>query len=104
MTSLTCKVSNCSYNDDSMCCRGDICVGGCNKNDCSGTSCESFMQQGEAVYQNSTSHASSIIDIDCEAVKCIYNSNYKCKAKKVEILGNGAMNSAGTVCGTFIEQ
>ena len=104
MTDLSCKVSNCAYNQDCLCCKGEISVGTTGAKNETGTCCDSFMQQGEQVYQNSTCHASSLIDIDCEAVKCIYNDNYKCKAKKVDILGNGAMNREGTLCGTYREQ
>ena len=30
------------------------------------------------------------ISIDCEATKCVYNSNYKCHAEHVDIKGGGA--------------
>ncbi|HCI23437.1 MAG TPA: DUF1540 domain-containing protein, partial [Lachnospiraceae bacterium] len=41
---------------------------------------------------------------DCEAVKCIYNADYRCKAEKVAIKGNSANSSMETVCATFKEK
>ena len=49
-------------------------------------------------------HPSKTISIDCEAVKCVYNSNYKCHADHVDIKGCGACDCKGTVCATFSEK
>ena len=49
-------------------------------------------------------HPSPTISIDCEAVKCIYNADYRCKAEKVAIKGNSANSSMETVCATFKEK
>jgi hypothetical protein len=37
-------------------------------------------------------------------VKCVYNSNYKCIAERVDIKGHGAGESKETVCATFKEK
>ncbi len=103
MAELCCKVTNCTYNKDNLCCKGDIMVGGTNACECGETCCASFAQRKENSHTNATSHPSHTISIDCEATNCEFNSDYKCKAKKVDILGNGALNSAGTSCGTFRE-
>lgn len=82
MANLKCVVENCTYNKDCLCSKGDIMVGGKHACDCDGTCCESFAQkrEGRESFSNSLSHPSHTISIDCEAVKCIYNSNYKCVA------------------------
>lgn len=106
MADLKCGVENCTYNEEHYCCKGDIMVGG--KHACSTeeTSCESFAQrkEGNDSYTSSLSHPSKAISIDCEAVKCVYNSNYKCVANHVDIAGNGANASRETACATFKER
>lgn len=106
MAELKCAVENCTYNDQRLCCKGDIMVGGKHACDCDETCCESFAQQREGMdsFKSSVTHPSSTISIDCEAVKCIYNSNYKCHADHVDITGGGACNCAQTSCATFTER
>jgi hypothetical protein len=53
---------------------------------------------------SSLDHPCRTISIDCEAVKCVYNSNYKCHAQHVDIKGAGACNCQGTECSTFREE
>ena len=106
MADLKCVVENCTYNKDCMCSKGDIMVGGKHACDCDGTCCESFAQkrEGRESFSNSLSHPSHTISIDCEAVKCIYNSNYKCVADHVDIKGCGACDCRETACATFTEK
>lgn len=103
---LKCVVENCTYNKDCLCSKGDIMVGGKHACDCDGTCCESFAQkrEGRESFSNSLSHPSHTISIDCEAVKCIYNSNYKCVAEHVDIKGCGAGDCRETACATFSEK
>ena len=98
MADLKCVVENCTYNKDCLCSKGDIMVGGKHACDCDGTCCESFAQkrEGRESFSNSLSHPSHTISIDCEAVKCIYNSNYKCVAEHVDIKGCGASDCRET--------
>jgi hypothetical protein len=49
-------------------------------------------------------HPSKTISIDCEAVKCVYNTNYKCHAEHVDIRGCGACDCESTACATFKER
>ena len=44
------------------------------------------------------------ISIDCEAVKCVFNTNYKCYAEHVDIKGCGACDCRETACATFKEK
>ena len=106
MAELKCQVENCTYNKEKLCSKGDIMVGG--KHACSteDTCCESFAQkrEGRDSYTSALDHPSKIISIDCEAVKCMYNKNYKCIAERVDISGLGACDSRETACATFKEK
>ena len=106
MAELKCGVENCTYNKEHYCSKGDIMVGGKHAHKEEETCCESFAQRrGETnAYTSSLSHPGKIISIDCEAVKCVYNSNYKCVAEHVDITGNGAGDSRETACATFTEK
>ena len=48
-------------------------------------------------------HCDITISIDCEAEKCMYNSNYKCTASHVDIRGCHACDCRETACDTFRE-
>ena len=106
MADLKCAVENCSYNDSHLCCKGDIMVGGRHADDSDATCCESFFPQKEGMdsFKSSVTHPSPTISIDCEAAKCIYNTNYKCHADHVDIKGCGACDCQQTSCATFTEQ
>jgi len=104
MANLNCSVRNCTYNKDENCCKGDIMVGGkhaCREDE---TCCESFRDAKNDRYTSSLEHPCKTISIDCEAVKCVYNSNYKCIAEHVDIMGAGADESRETACATFKEK
>lgn len=106
MADLKCGVESCTYNDQHLCGKGDIMVGGRHACDCDETCCESFLQHREGLdsFKSSVVHPSPTISIDCEAVKCIYNSNYKCHADHVDIQGSGACDCGQTACATFTEK
>ena len=106
MAELKCAVESCTYNKEKYCSKGDIMVGGKHAEKEDETCCESFarIREGHDAYTSALSHPSRIISIDCEAVKCIYNSNYKCIADHVDIKGSGADASKETACATFKER
>ncbi len=104
MAELKCNAESCTYNKSEYCCKGDIMVGGKHACDCDETCCESFAEKRDDSYTSALEHPSKIISIDCEASKCVYNSNYKCLADKVEIKGCGASDCGETACGTFKEE
>ena len=103
MAQLDCTVENCLYNKDKYCCKGDIMVGGKHAHKSEETCCDSFAQRKEDSYTSAMEHPYRTISIDCEAVKCIYNSNYKCIAEHVDIKGCGACDCEETACATFRE-
>ena len=77
MAELLCRVENCTYNQDCLCCKGEISVGGehaCREDK---TCCESFREQG---------------------------STTMCRAEHVDIKGCGACDCTETACATFREQ
>lgn len=104
MADLNCGVQNCSYNKDNCCCKGDIMVGGKHACEADCTCCESFRERKGDSFSNAISHPSQTISIDCEAIKCIYNNDYRCHATHVDIKGNQAKSSMETLCATFQEK
>ena len=104
MAELKCAVDTCVYNNSECCCTGDIMVGGMRALSCEETCCESFREKKGDRATNEAKHPSRTISIDCEAVKCIYNSNYKCLADHVDIRGCKAADCRETSCATFKER
>lgn len=104
MAELVCGAHACSYNKDNCCCKGDIMVGGKHADTCACTCCESFRNRQGDSFSDAMSKPSLNISIDCEAVKCVYNSNHRCQAEKVAIRGSHAASSEGTICETFQEK
>lgn len=103
MAELKCGVNTCTYNKEAYCCKGDIMVGGRHADRKDETCCESFYERKNDSYTSSIDHACKTISIDCEAAKCVYNSNYKCKADHVDIKGTNAGTHGETNCATFRE-
>ncbi|MBR5799247.1 MAG: DUF1540 domain-containing protein [Lachnospiraceae bacterium] len=104
MAYLDCSVRNCTYNKEECCCKGDIMVGGKHAGREDETCCESFRDAKNDRFESALEHPCRTISIDCEAVKCVYNSNYKCIAEHVDIMGAGADESKETSCATFKEK
>ncbi len=106
MAELKCGAESCIYNKEHLCAKGDIMVGGKHADKYDDTCCESFVvrKEGRDAYTSSLSHPSIVISIDCEAVKCVYNQNYKCVAEHVDIRGSRANDSKETACATFTER
>ena len=106
MAELICGARSCTYNKDCLCSIGFIMVGGKHADKSDDTCCESFVvKRGDGdSYTSSLSHPSKVISIDCEAVKCVYNQNYKCVAAHVDIRGEKANQSRETACATFKEK
>lgn len=104
MAELKCAVDTCVYNNSECCCKGDIMVGGMRALSCEETCCESFREKKGDRATNEAKHPRRTISIDCEAVKCIYNSNYKCLADHVDIRGCKAADCRETSCATFKER
>ncbi len=105
MAQLGCTAKNCIYNQSEYCCKGDIMVGGSEAHNTEGTCCESFRTgDREHVSNRAAGHPEKTISIDCEAVKCVYNTNYRCYADHVDIKGSNAATCKETACATFREK
>ena len=104
MTDLKCSVETCSFQDGDCCCRNDIMVGGAKACSCDETCCENFEQQKEGSTRNADGYPDRMTQIDCEAVKCRYNTNYKCQAEHVDMRGSRAGDRRETACATFEER
>ena len=68
------------------------------------TCCENFEQQKEGSARNADGYPDRMTQIDCEAVKCRYNTNYKCQAEHVDMRGSRAGDRRETACATFVER
>lgn len=101
MAELKCRVENCTYNRDCLCSKGDILVSGKHAENSEDTNCESFVERRDGACTSAIEHPCKTISIDCEAVKCVYNSNYKCAAEHVDISGCGTCGCRKTRCATF---
>ena len=101
MTQLKCSAQTCVYNQENLCCKGDIQIEGKNAGDASGTCCASFRERKGDSILNAMEHPSKNIDVDCEAVRCIFNEDCKCSAKVIGIRGSHACNCDDTECASF---
>lgn len=102
MTTLKCSAVTCVYNDNQLCSKGDILVGGENAHLSSETCCTSFRQRNENA-SNCASNGCGCheIQIDCKANHCTYNDNCKCTASAINVDGGHASESSETCCETF---
>ena len=74
MPALSCSAMTCVYNQNELCSKGDIRVGGsgCTK-----------------------------IGVDCKAQNCTFNDNCKCEAGDIHIAGDSACSCQETECSSF---
>ena len=93
----------CSNNQNDLCIREGIRVDGPTADSKDDTCCNSFTQRGEnysnVVARNSAAEPET--DIQCDAVNCSYNKEYKCMAPSVDISGSAATTVRETRCSTF---
>lgn len=100
MTRLKCSVENCMYNQDKLCAKGDIMVGGQEAVKPNETCCESFRERTGSM-TNSTAQASEEISVKCHATKCRFNENCMCSAEEIGIAGSNACTCSETECASF---
>lgn len=102
MTKLDCSVVSCSYNENRLCKRENITVGGHEAIKPSETVCESFYPRGTNTMTNLDSKGpKKETNIACNAVTCVYNEDKKCTADHIQIAGVKAVSTGETECGTF---
>lgn len=101
MTKLECSVTNCLHNSDHRCCKQAIIVDGHEAREKDGTCCGSFDENREGSFKNVFKTPENRLEIDCEAVQCVYNENRHCAAEHIDIGGDGASKAEQTLCSTF---
>lgn len=102
MTKLDCSVVSCSYNENRLCKRENITVGGRKAIKPSETVCESFYPRGTNTMTSLDGKGpKEETNIACNAVTCVYNENKKCTAEHIQIAGVKAVTAGETECGTF---
>ncbi|MEG0215672.1 MAG: DUF1540 domain-containing protein [Hungatella sp.] len=101
MTTLDCNVKNCLHNADSCCCKQAIIVDGQDAKETCETYCGSFDENKEGAFQNMFKSPESKLEVDCEAMKCVYNENRHCSADHIGIAGDGAKEACHTECASF---
>lgn len=101
MTRLVCSATNCIYNDDRYCCKGDIQVDGREATTSSATCCSSFRERKGETGRNAAMEPNRDIDIKCQACHCKYNEDCHCGADQIGIGGSNACKCQETECMTF---
>lgn len=100
MPRLTCQVESCIYNQDEYCSAGRISVDGERASDSDATQCNTFYKQSAGT--NVSYEPSPEISVQCDAVKCKYNSGHMCFAESIQISGDNVSDSSSdTLCATF---
>lgn len=102
MTHLDCNVTNCMHNKDNGCCKQKIEVEGSSARECCETCCGSYDKKGEGSYSNAMDREpKKSLEVDCEALNCMYNVGGYCDAQHIGIVGAGASSCDQTECGSF---
>ncbi len=79
MPALSCSAMTCVYNQNELCSKGDIRVGGSEAKSSMETCCESFKERGEGTMFNSTGCGCTKIGVDCKAQNCTFTTTVNAK-------------------------
>lgn len=101
MTILDCNVTSCLHNADNCCCKQAIIVDGSSAKTPYETCCGSFDENKDGAFHNLFKTPESKLEVDCEAVKCVYNEDRHCVAEHIGIAGDGASEASHTECASF---
>ncbi len=101
MTQLKCSVKNCMYNEEHLCSKGDITIGGNDASKPNETCCESFRERSERMTNAVVGHPSKNISVRCQATNCDFNEDCRCSAKEIGIAGSNACSCGETECASF---
>ena len=101
MTRLDCNVRNCLHNSDNCCCKQAIIVDGADAKEKHETCCGSFDENRDGAFHNLFKTPENKLEVDCEALKCVYNEDRHCMAEHIGIAGDGAKEAEHTECASF---
>lgn len=108
MPRLKCGVSSCLYWHDKFCIRDGISVKGDTALQENETHCGSYKKRERESADKSYNleigrlgDADKHLDVNCEAVNCLFNRSLLCQAKDIKIDGTRAKNSRETFCSSF---
>lgn len=101
MTRLDCSVTNCIYNADYCCGKGDILVEGKDAKTNRDTCCGSFKERKGEAAGNAVGDLSKHIDVSCEVCHCRFNEARKCTAEHIGISGHNSCTCSDTECASF---
>lgn len=101
MTRLECTAVNCIHNAERCCCKREIQVEGTGACNCKDTCCGSFEENRGSSFKNIFKTPESKLQIECDAVNCLYNDDRQCRAEKISINGSNAKDAGQTECGSF---
>ena len=104
MTRLDCNVTNCLHNAENCCCKAAIIVEGEQAKETCDTCCGSFDENKDGAYHNLFKTPENRLEVDCEAVKCVYNEGRHFSADHIGIAGDGASEASHTECASFRER
>ena len=101
MTKLECAVTNCLHNSEKRCCKQAIIVDGHEAKEKEETCCGSFDEKKGSMFRNIFKTPENRLEVECEAVNCVYNSDRRCVAEHIGIAGGEAKTAVQTECASF---
>ena len=107
MPRLECTVKTCYNNKENRCCLEGIHVEGMDASVPRSTACGNFRERQMETMKNEcgcTRSPENVLNVTCDAVKCMFNDSCKCIAEHIGIAGNGAKNAKETECASFVNK
>ena len=101
MTKLNCNVTSCVHNADDCCCKNSIVVEGQTARDKCDTCCASFDENKGDAFTTLFKTPENRLEVDCEAINCVYNERRRCVAEHIGIGGGKASSAGQTECTSF---
>lgn len=101
MTKLDCNVTNCIHNAENCCCKTSIIVDGQSAKQKVDTCCGSFAENKGSAFRNLFKTPENRLQVECEAVNCVFNEEHRCNAEHIGITGKSATEAVQTECSSF---
>ena len=101
MTKLDCSVTGCMHNAENCCCKNVIVVEGQTAREKCDTCCGSYDENKGGMFRNMFKTPENRLEVECEAVNCVYNKDRFCEAEHIGITGGDTTEAQGTECSSF---